>query len=436
MGSREKFLRINFQWLFIQQHQGRPVSFSACRIHPAQFNGCTFEDTSFDHSDFVLANLSDCKFIRCSFQNAEWRDSEFRDVIFRQCIFRNITTSLTRFVDCSFDDASSANFVGPSKRFSVFSRTHFRLLPNQLEFLRTNFGLASRVPCVTSAHQTDPLFELSLQYYRGTLTARGFHQHLAEALDVLTSATNNPQLLRMRYLCGVCRSLADEEFLSVFALQLLNDTISTKASDLRDRHQALEVMGLALGLRVAIRDRVTSVAQEMATVPDILAPQQWIEMEFENSYQRSSIADYLDLMACYCRIPTSDIQIQTLRTGSTLVDVLVATGAYVTDVFRFVKFSLSLAAVTVSQLGKFKKQCDQLVKSTKGTSRTRKSAQVRGRNANAGKRIRSSPSSEEFSKHLLDVKSDAARAIEVFVDTANERVLVLDGRVRVTITLR
>ena len=85
----------------------------------AQFDGCTFQDSSFDHSDFVLADLRNCRFVRCSFQNAEWRDSVFNNVVFEQCIFRNTTSSLVRFNDCSFDGASAANFVGPSKRRSI-----------------------------------------------------------------------------------------------------------------------------------------------------------------------------------------------------------------------------------------------------------------------------------------------------------------------------
>jgi hypothetical protein len=36
----------------------------------------------------------------------------------------------------------------------------------------------------------------------------------------------------------------------------------------------------------------------------------------------------------------------------------------------------------------------------------------------------------------MGFRSEAVKSIEVFVDTANERVLVLDGRVQVTITLR
>ena len=411
--------------------------FQHAEFTETQFVGCTFQDSSFDHSDFVLADLRDCRFIRCSFQNAEWRDSVFSDVSFEQCIFRNTTTSLIRFSGCSFDDTSAANFIGPSKRFSVFSHTQFRVPSGQVEFLRTNFGLSGLQTARSPESETDPLFRMSLRYCNEALTSRLFYRELSAALDDLAAPNENPQILRMRYICGICRSLIDEEFLSVFAIQFLDAIVSGRASGLRDRRQVLEIMSLALALRVALRDRVSLIDHEVSAWPDITARVLFLRMEFENTYERGDITDYLCQMASYCRIPSANIRVEEFRRGSTFVEVLIAAGAQLTDVFRFVRYSLSLANVTMSQVGKIKKDCERLAKKPKNIRERKSAAAARAPSVAAPKRNRLPPTRQDITKtEIIGVKSEALRSIEVFVDTANERVLVLDGRVQVTITLR
>jgi uncharacterized protein YjbI with pentapeptide repeats len=409
--------------------------FQHAEFTETQFAGCTFQDSSFDHSDFVLANLQDCRFVRCSFQNAEWRDSIFSAVSFEQCIFRNTTTSLTRFIDCSFDDASAANFIGPSKRFSVFSRTQFHLPEGQMEFLRTNFGLTSSQAVRSWEPSEDPLFQVSLRYYVGTLTSRVFYRQLSAALDELTAPNENPHLLRMQYVCAICRSLIDEDFLSVFTIQFLDATVSSRASDLRDRRQMLEIMSLALGLRVALRDEIALIDQELSHVADSSGRELSLRMEFQNTYQRSDVIDYLAQMAAYCHISAANIRIEDFHQGSTFIDALVAAGTQLAEVFRFIRYSLSLATVTVSQAGKLKKECDRLSNNPKG-ERRRAPAQSRNAAVRASKGNHLASARRDVSKEVMGFRSEAVKSIEVFVDTANERVLVLDGRVQVTITLR
>ena len=98
------------------------------------------------HADFVLSSIEGSEFARCSFQNAEWRDTIFKDATFRQCIFRNTIPSSIQFEGCSFDDSSSASFVGRSKRFSLFSNTEFVLPAQYWDFLSNNFGIHSPTP--------------------------------------------------------------------------------------------------------------------------------------------------------------------------------------------------------------------------------------------------------------------------------------------------
>lgn len=396
-----------------------------------QFDGCTFRDSSFDHSDFVMANLRDCRFIRCSFQNAEWRDTDFNGVAFEQCIFRNTTTSLINFVECVFDDASAGNFAGSSKRFTVFSQTQFRLAAKQLQFLQTSFGITGslKVPLQDGG---DPLLRLSAAYYSGSLTSSLFYKYFSAALNEIADSPESPHVLRIRYICAICRSLVTENFLSVFALQFLQDAISRRASQLPNERQMLEIVSLALGLRVSVRERIAAIDRDAAELAGIFANSVNLRMQFEHTYNREALADYMGQLGSFCQISPGDIRIEKYRCGSTFVDVLIGAGTQISELFRFIRYSLSLATVAISQAGKLRKEYNRLARGATN-ARIGKSSQRRSRATRAPKMI---STGQEVREELVGKKSKETKSIEVLVDTANERVLVLDGRVQVTITFR
>jgi uncharacterized protein YjbI with pentapeptide repeats len=407
--------------------------FQHAEFTEAHFANCTFKDASFDHSDFVLTDIDASEFIRCSFQNAEWRDTLFENVHFRQCIFRNTTTSLTRFVGCDFDDASACNFVGPSKRFSIFSGTKFPLPLDQLSFLQTNFGISSesQTPALPPLPE-DPLFELSLRRYARMMTSAHLYLLVLRALFDITSARGAPQRLRMKYLSEICKVCLDEQVLSVFGLQLLERALSRAASVIHDRDHALDLLSLLLSVRASLRGSIVSVEQQVANVPTVLTRDLRLRMEFEHSYQRTSIEDYLHQMAAYCHLPRERFIVESFQVGSTIADVLIMGSAYVADVFRFIGYSLSLATVTIKQAGKLRAEYSRLAKPA---SKQKKAAKVVARSSPVGKRRRSAPSIENMTNELVGVKLENAKPIEIFVDAMNERVLVVDGRVSVRITL-
>ena len=430
----QNFFESIFNGCTFQGFRSSQSIFQHAEFTETNFRECVVEDTSFDHADFVLAELQDCVFTRCSFQNGEWRDTVFRRVTFRQCIFRNTTTSLIRFVECSFDDASAASFVGTSKRFSLFSNTAFRLPTEHVEFLLTNYGLtASDAQSVDSADTGDALFDLAKAHYRGDLPSKSFYSRVTGALATLVAGAHPQQRLELRYLVEICRLWLDEERLSIFGIRLLEATASRMAASTEDRDHALELVGLVFSLRLALRNRLAHVDARVAQISMPQRSRLQLKLEFENTYDRGAIEKYLSLLRNYCRLSDKDVTLAAFAHGSTIVDVVVASMVSVPELFRFIGYSLSLATMTVRKFGQLKRAySDAGSSSRKSVSPFPKSTR---RSTALAKARDLSVSAASVASEMVGTRPPGAGPIEVFVDTAKERVLVVDGRVRVTILL-
>lgn len=396
-----------------------------------RFSACAFEDSSFDHSDFVLAGIKNSRFLRCSFQNAEWRDVIFENVQFRQCIFRNTTTSLVRFRKCSFDQASAENFVGSARRFTLFSNTDFELASQHLDFLRLNFGIRANAPSPVRPIGVDPLFEISLRRFDGSLSPVDLHRLFIEGLGQMLGHPEIPHRLLLRYLSEICKTCLEEDFLSVFAIQLFHDSIAQRAVFINDSEEGLDILSLVLALRVALRERITAIEEEVAEYRGQEVSKLKIQMLFENTYSRSEIEQYLGHLAAYCAMGPTAIKVDVFKSGSTFVDLSVTVATYLMDVVRFLRYSLPMAKVTLSEAGKVKKEFGRLVAPsvkrapTKRTG-TRSRAMVR--------KVEHHPTQSTASE-IMGEQLESAKPIEVFVDAIREQVLVVNGKVRVTINM-
>src|SRR5207237_8936225 len=131
--------------------------------------------------------------------------------------------SLAHFIRCSFDDASASSFVGRSKRFSIFSGTKFRLPYQYIDFLRTHFGIQSQDSFSAAKYgDQDSLFNLSLLFYAGELSSERLYRLILDRLLEIASKSASAQRLTLRYINDICRVCLKENFLLVFAIQLLD----------------------------------------------------------------------------------------------------------------------------------------------------------------------------------------------------------------------
>jgi pentapeptide repeat protein len=427
----QTFFESTFNGCILDRILATQSIFQHAEFTETQFSECLFEDTSFDHSDFVLADISGSEFIRCSFQNAEWRDASFHNVRFRQCIFRNTTTSLTHFKDCFFDEASAASFVGTTKRFSLFSGTDFYLPHEETDFLRANFGLESKTPVsLPTIDANDHLFDLSLRRFAGILTAEGFHRLILSSLSDIIGDRDVPHRLSLRYVAEICKVCVEEGLISVFGIQLLHAALSREASTIRNRDEGLELLSLVLALRLALREGIEEVEEQLRDIPHASTQKLRLLLEFDDTYDRAALEDYLDQMATYCQLPATGIVIERLTEGSTIVDVAIVAATYVTDIFRFIKYSLSLATVTLTQAGKLRKEYSRLTEGAK--AKASKPARQSSKNPKAQPAVQLA---QHAAAEIIGTRLESVKPIEVFVDTSRERVLVVGGKVRVTIIL-
>jgi len=411
----------------IQAHQS---VFQHTEFTEASITDSAFEDTSFDHSDFVLSTISNTVFVRCSFQNAEWRDAKFENVQFRQCIFRNTTVSLVHFRSCQFDDASAANLVGPSKRFCLFSSTDFRLPAGDVEFLRTNFGIVGG-PEIDGSEDADgdPLFELSRRHYAGHLTEHEFYRLVMVGFEQIANSRPNSERLRLRYLIEICRIAIQERLFSVFAIRLLERTLTKRFEKVRGTEEKLLLFGLIAILRMESSERRAAIERELDSVPEVAPADVEFAFEFENTYSEKPIRTYLRQLASFAGLRATQLRVRSIRQGSTLVDAILTAAASFREAVRFVRYSISSATVVLGEVKKVQKDYRKLGNGSKAPSRKT--------TASAAKRVRRADTKTTDRTRIdavVGTDSRESQQIDIFVDQAKEQVFIVGGRVRVTVS--
>jgi hypothetical protein len=429
----QNFFESIFNGCTFDGFHARQCIFQHAEFTEARFTGCVFEDTSFDHSDFVVAELSDSTFIRCSFQNAEWRDSLLQNVRFQQCIFRNTTTSLAHFSGCYFDDASAVSFVGPSKRYSIFCKTRFPLGSGQLAFLRTNFGVTSE----TSGHALetdtqDPLFAMAVDYYYGVASSARFYGSVCRAFAQLSTQTTRSYPLKLRYVFDICKFYVHGNLLSIFAIQYLETTLSRKATELASRDQGIQLLSLIIDLRVSLRERILRVEDELSEIPPVESAGIRISMHFERSFSRAEFDQYVHGLATYCGLTEAGLSITRFANGSTFADIVISGSTMLTDVLRYLRYSLSLATITLAHTMKLRK----LLLSCPNRAKPQALITKRSPSAKAVRKRKLDARSAAVTSEIIGARPKGIRPIEIFVDKANEQVLIIDGNVKVTVSIK
>jgi len=294
--------------------------------------------------------------------------------------------------------------------------------------------LVSQKPVsINTVATDDPLFQLAIHRYAGNLDSKRFCALVSDALLGLSRGVDpSRQRLRFKYLSGICRLLLQENSLSVFTIQFLEHSVSRNASQIRDREQALELFNLILTIRAALRERLRAVEDDLADVPPFTPTGLRLQLAFEHTYDRKEIDNYLCQLTTYCGLNPGSITITRFEQGSTIVDAVVTVAVSLREVLRYVKCSLALATVSMNETEKFANAYRQLRSSRSSKSKPRKPTLARTRNTrNSGSKL----IAESVTNEVFGVKSDETKAVEIFVDKSKQSVLVVDGRVKVTISM-
>lgn len=410
--------------------------FQHAEFSETSFRDCTFEESSFDHSDFVSSTIENCSFIRCTFQNAEWRDAIFIGVKFRQCVFRNTTSSLARFVDCDFDRSSSSSFVSPSKRFNLFSDTKFHLEAENIDFLRTSFGIVGDEP-VSSHAIDDPLFSLSVERYNRDLRPATAVRKVLAALEPLIAAQPLPSPFRLRYALAIARQLIDERELSLLAVKYFHDQMQVLLNAVRDSSVLLEVLGFIATLRISIAEQLAAIDRLMSNV-DPEGTVTRCELTFALDFPRHSLDDFVDTLAVFSNIENHNLSLRTYYIASTFAEIVLAATAPILTFLRFLHAALANAEVIVKDVKKLKQ--DSTGNDLAGTALvpSRRPAVVQPRRKSPATRQRSKASTKLSVDPAVALRSEPVGAddIQVVVRVAREKVLAVGGPVRVVVLLQ
>jgi hypothetical protein len=227
----------------------------------------------------------------------------------------------------------------------------------------------------------------------------------------------------------------------VFAIQFLETELSQIVSIVQDQNLSLELIGLLLTIRVTLRERIMAIEVEVSEFQKLAPSRLRLKLELENTYQRASIEEYITQLAAFCGLSRNDVIVESVRPGSTFAEVAVAVVAFVPDIVRFVKYSLSFATVTLLQIGKLRDAYKSLTtsgqKSAKAVKAAKpaKAAKTVARSGRSARKSGNELQLTSVAKEIAGDKLDSARPVEIFVDTVGERVLIVGGKARVTISV-
>lgn len=372
--KNETFEGIDFHESIFNGAYFSNVRFVNCDMRHTEFTeskltNCEFIDSSLDYSDFVYTQASRVNFTRCTFSQVEWRENILVQLRFRECTFVNSTISLCSFKGASFDPISSSSFCSASKRFNVFSETDFTLPKNKIDFLRNNYGIVFGEPnsrfVTDDEYQDDFLLSLSLLKFADRVNSEIFIDLILKAVDALSGAGGKNHIQKAKYISLICRQVVEGKVLSVFAQQLLINSLNSACKDISDSQTFMEMVNLIMFMKTHQFNAVRAIESDARDFEDETVKGILLQFRLTNSYEEGDVQNYLQQMASYLMIPTERISISQFRIGSTIFDLIINHSASLVSVLVFIHLSLSQANKILEGVLKMKKNLKSLRNKTK-----------------------------------------------------------------------
>lgn len=344
----------------------------------AKFSKCIFTNCNLDYSDFVFLNASETLFTGCSFSHVEWRENNFVNLHFVGCSFTNSTISLCSFVDNVFDDTSSSNFCGATKRYNVFSRSYFELLEDKVEFLMANYGIIrpdtdSKIS-LTSKNKQDNFLSLSVSKYFNDLNTLRFVNLIVKISDDLSSKSQKNHLQKIKYLILICRLTAEENTISVFGIQLLINALNSSARKITESLIFMELLDLIMFLKTHQYKKMKEIELEVSSMTNEYADIIISQCVLDNTYDKKDVIEFTKQLSDFLGIPRKEISVRQFRNGSTIFEFIIKCSASIGGFLLFINFALSQVHKTINYAAKIKKNIKYLKKKGKGVKDVTKNA--------------------------------------------------------------
>lgn len=334
----------------------------------AKFLNCDFENCKLDYCDFVFLTAQQTSFRDCTFSQAEWRENSFIGLRFTNCEFYNSTISLCMFSRTVFDQNSSQNFYGATKRFNVFSQSFFELLEDKVDFLSLNYGIRiadkDAVVTISPKIKSDLLLYISFLRYLHKLDSFRFVDLVSRIADALSSGKQKNNIQKIKYLTLICKLTAEEDSLSVFCLELLLIELNKSAKKVTDSALFMEMVDLIMFLKTHQYKAMKVIESEVMNLTSEFSNNIIIRCRLENTYRKAEIKKYSFQLADFVGIPRDQISLLSYETGSTFFEFIIKCSVSIGGVLMFINFSLKQVHKTIDYLAKIKKNLKYLGKKT------------------------------------------------------------------------
>ncbi len=342
------------------------VEFVGCNLSNTEhtetyFLNCTFSECTLNSSDFVYSNLTDCAFSKCTFSHVEWRESEYSGVDFKECQFYNSTVSLCLFRGCSFDNFSSTEIQGSSKRLNAFSDTKLFIEYGDLSFVFLNYGIT--IPDYESIHPVrkieldgDFLSKLSLVQYSGQWTAPNFIENITGAISQLGKISSRGTLQKIKYISNICKITTEQGRLTVFSSQVLIERINYLAAQIHQPSLFMELAELILFLKTFQYRRIKEIEDETLQYKALYVADGTIELHLANTYDQYQIEKLIEACVDYQGAERDSIKLLSVTSGSTLITGIITASVSIGGFLMAINFALSQVKKTIVHVKAIKKE--------------------------------------------------------------------------------
>jgi hypothetical protein len=322
------------------------IQLDYCELAESTFSDTKFVNVNLSASDFVRSAITDCTFEACNFSNGEWRQSKFEDVNFVGCDFTHTTINLSSFQNCRFSNELSGSLDRRSISYNTFAVCSFEKPVSDHLVISRNFGLPS-LPGIsppTPAHAGMTLEELCVQSSTGLVTARNL-------IDALHDEGAKPQgrlkKLRLEFISNIIGLLARKGMLSASSLTYVETILVEFAKRATNEVDFMAVMTAVVNVRNALYDVATKAANT-GSLQDVTCA--GIVFRFKAMFNHDEAQTFIDTLSEVVFGRGGDIEIVSVRAGSTWIECVFPILASASTVMGAVNLLLSQSNTTVDKV--------------------------------------------------------------------------------------
>jgi hypothetical protein len=296
--------------------------------------------------DFVDSLLDDTRFENCDLSKGEWRETSFHRCTFIKCTFDHTTVTLCTFVECEFDTDTFTTAEHRAFYFNVLSRCKIGRAISDPHFASRNFGVPATgdFKSILPAHRMVSIEQLCLLNNVGQYRV----VDVVEAAESICIALKNGVQRRtssLIFFSRIIRALTNEKRISPTSLVFLERLLSRFAGPLDDPDLFTAAMAAIIEIRSALFDLISD-SDDYSSIYQSERVRR-IDLHFGETYRRDAINSLRKTLSRVMNINAGELRLVSLRSGSTIVELVTADVVAVGTLLVALNFVLRQAKVAV-----------------------------------------------------------------------------------------